>query len=75
MPDKPVKPGMVLVSTTKAQDGCYVLGWQEQSTQWLVSEGQQWYSFSSKLLKANLGFSAVFMVALLVVLWLSRRAR
>lgn len=75
MPDKPSKPGMVLISTTKAQDGCYVLGWQEQSATWLVSEGTQWYAFSSKLLKVNLTFCAAFAFALLIVLWLNRRVR
>lgn len=75
MPDKPAKPGMVLVSTTKIEGGCYVLGWQAQSSNWLVSEGSQWYTYSSSLLKVNLCFTAVFAVCLLIVLSLNRRAR
>lgn len=75
MPDKPEKPGLVLVSTSKVQGECYVLGWQTQSANWLVSEGQQWYAYSSNLLKVNLAFTAVFAICLLIVLAFNRRVR
>lgn len=72
MPDKPEKPGLTLISTNRIQDGCYVLGWQPQATVWLVSEGQEWYSFSSKLLKANLAFTSVFALSVLILLFINR---
>lgn len=75
MPEKPSKPGLVLVSTSKVEGDCYVLGWQAQSANWLVSEGSQWYAYSSTLLKVNLGFTAVFAICLLIVLAFNRRVR
>lgn len=75
MPEKPAKPGLVLVSTSKVQDGCFVMGWQEQNATWLVSDGAQWYGFANNILKANLTFSGIFAFVLLVVLWLNRRVR
>jgi len=75
MPDKPAKPGLVLVSTSRVEGECYVLGWQPQSANWLVSEGSQWYAYSSSLLKVNLAFTSIFAFCLLVVLVLNRRVR
>lgn len=75
MPDKPAKPGLVLVSTSKIEGECYVLGWQAQSSNWLVAEGSQWYAYSSNLLKVNLCFTAVFAICLLIVLAFNRRVR
>jgi len=72
MVDKPEKPGLILVSTGKVQDGCFILGWQQQSSTWLVSEGTMWYPFASKLLKVNLAFTSVFALALLLVLYIRR---
>ncbi len=72
MPDKPEKPGLMLVSTNKIQDGCYVLGWQPQAATWLVSEGTQFYQFAGHLLKADLAFTSVFAFCLLVVLVVNR---
>ena len=72
MPDRPEKPGLVLVSTTKVEGGCSVLGWQPQSTTWLVSEGTVWYGYASNVLKVNLAFTAVFALCLLVVLVINR---
>jgi len=71
-PDKPDRPGLLLVSTDRIQDNCYVLGWQPQSATWLVSEGVQFYQFAGKMLKANLAFTGVFAFCLLVVLVLNR---
>lgn len=75
MPDKPEKPGLILTSTNRIQDGCYVLGWQPQSTTWLVSEGQQWYVFANKVLKANLAFTSIFALSVLFLLFINRRVR
>ncbi len=72
MPDHPAKSGLMVVSTDRVQDGCHVLGWQPQSATWLVSEGEQFYQFAGKVLKANLAFTAVFAFALLVVLVINR---
>lgn len=72
MPDKPDHPGLVLVSTDKAQDGCFVLGWQPQSTNWVASEGPQWYALAGHMLKANLAFSAAFAFCLLIAVVFTR---
>lgn len=72
MTDKPAKPGLVLVSTTKTQDGCYVLGWQGQQSTWIVSESQQWYVYADKMLKANIAFTSVFALSILILLFLNR---
>lgn len=71
MVDKPAKPGLVLVSTGKVQDGCFVLGWQVQSSTWLVSEGTQWYAYAGKILKAQMAFTCIFGLGLLIVLYFS----
>ena len=73
--NNPPRPGMVPVSTDQIKDGCFVLGWQPQQVTMLVTEAPQWYSYASKILKANLVFTAVFAFALLVVLVISRDAR
>lgn len=72
MTDKPEKPGLILVSTTKTQDGCYVLGWQPQQATWIVSESQQWYQYADKVFKANLAFTSIFALSILVLLFLNR---
>jgi hypothetical protein len=73
MPDKPDKPGLMIVSTTRTFGDCYVLEWRQQSTTLITSEAPQWYAYTSKILKANLAFTAVFAVGLLIVLFLNRR--
>ncbi len=75
MPDKPEKPGLLLISTNRIQDGCYVLGWQAQQTTWLVSEGQQWYLFANKVLKVNLAFTSIFALSVLFLMFINRRVR
>ncbi len=72
MPDKPDKPGLVMISTVRVQDGCYVLGWQAQQTTLLVSDAPEFYGFAKNVLKADLTFSGVFAFCLLVVLVISR---
>lgn len=72
IPVKPDKPGLVVVSTGKTLDGCFVLGWQAQSTNWVASDGPQWYSLAGHMLKADLAFSAVFAVCLLVAVVVTR---
>lgn len=73
--DRPPKPGMIPVSTEQIKDGCFVLGWQPQQVTMLVTEAPQWYSYASKILKANLVFTAVYALALLVVLVVNRAWR
>lgn len=75
MPDKPEKPGLLLISTNRIQDGCYVLGWQPQQTTWLVSEGQEWYVYANKVLKANIAFTSIFALSVLFLLFINRRVR
>lgn len=70
--DKPPKPGLVPVSTDQVKDGCFVLSWQPQQVSMLVSDAQQWYIYSAKMLKTQMTFSAVFALALLVVLVMIR---
>ncbi len=72
MPDKPDKPGLVLISTVKIQDGCYVLGWQTQATTMLVSEAPQFYQFAQDIMEADIAFAGVFAFCLLVVLVITR---
>lgn len=73
--DHPPKPGMIPVSTDQLKDGCFVLGWQNQQVTMLVTEGPQWYSYASKILKAQMAFTCVFAFALLLVLMVIRERR
>jgi hypothetical protein len=66
--DRPPHPGMIPVSTEQIRDGCFVISWQGQPTTMLITEAPQWYAYAGKILKANLAFTAVFALALLVVL-------
>jgi hypothetical protein len=73
--DKPEKPGLMLVSTDRTQDACFVLGWQPQSVTMLISDAPQWYALAGKILKVDMAFSAVFAFCLLLVLGLNRVVR
>ena len=73
--DRPLKPGMIPVSTGQVLDGCYILAWEPQNVTMLVTEAPEWYAYAAKILKANLIFSAVFALALLIVLVLNRAGR
>lgn len=73
--DRPPKPGMIPVSTGQVLDGCYILSWQPQNVTMLVSDAPEWYAYAGKILKANLIFTAVYALALLVVLVLNRAGR
>ena len=71
-PDKPLKQGLMLVSTDHVDAGCYVLAWQEPKAVLLVSEGPAFYELSGKLLKADITFAVIYGFLLLVVLVLNR---
>ncbi len=66
--DKPDRPGLLMVSTDKVQDGCYVIGFQPQSTTWLVSDEGHWAIYAGKMLKANMAFCAVWAFVLTIAL-------
>lgn len=69
----PPAPGLVPVSTDKLnKNGCLVLSWQPQQATMLVSDAPQWYSYAAKILKANLIFSGVYALGLLIVLAVNR---
>jgi len=73
--EKPPKSGMIPVSTNLIKDGCFVVSWQIQRTTMLVTEAPQWYAYATQVLKANLFFTAIFVIGLLVVLVISRGRR
>jgi hypothetical protein len=70
VPDRPPwKPGLLLISTDKVADGCFVLDWQEQSTTWLVSENKEWAHLAERNFIVNMSFTFVFAVFLLIIVW------
>ena len=72
MPNKPDHPGLVIVSTDKTQDGCYVLDWHTQSTNWVASDGPQWYALAGHVSKVTFVGEVIFGFLLLVVLVINR---